>query len=124
MRRALQCLTLGRFVLLERTPEIVVDTTCAVALNRMDSVRLKSREGIYLVAGQKIQIYEADPEQAQERYRVTTLSYTYGFTQRVRAGDEVELLTFHWDRERTAQDPYSLGHLHIGPGLLANPTRI
>ena len=80
MRRAHQCVTLGRFVLLEKTPTMLTNTIYPVALNAMDSVRLKSREGIYLVAGQKIQIYEVTPDQAQGRHRVTTLSYTYGFT--------------------------------------------
>jgi hypothetical protein len=124
MRRALQCVTLGRFTLLERTPDILPDTTYVVALNRMDSVRLRSREGLYLVAGQRIRIYEANPELPQERYRVTTLWYAYGFTQKARDGSEEELIAFHWDRERTAQNPYPLGHLHIGPALLANQTVI
>jgi hypothetical protein len=55
---------------------------------------------------------------------VKTTSYTYGFTQKLRDGAEVELLHFHWERERSTQNPYPLGHLHIGPGLLAHPTPI
>src|SRR4051812_37523265 len=118
MRRALQCVTLGRFVLLEKTRTMQANTIYPVALNDMNSVPLRSREGISLVAGQNIRIYEADPDHVQERYLVTTLWYTYGFIQQDRDGSETELLTFHWDRERTAEHLYPLGHLHIGPGLL------
>jgi hypothetical protein len=124
MRRALQCITLERFVLLEKTPTMRADTIYPVALNEMNSVPLRSREGISLVAGQNIRIYEADPDHVQERYRVTTLWYTYGFTQQTRDGAETELLTFHWDRERMAENLYPLGHLHIGPGLLSGQTAI
>lgn len=125
MRKALQCITLGRFVLLEKTQGIEVGTRYSAALNEMNSVRLKSRNGIYFVAGQTVEIYEWKKDQAQQRYRVKTLAYTYGFTRRI-AGDEeeTELLSFHWVREQSTQKPYPLGHLHIGPGLLASPTPI
>ena len=124
MRRALQCVTLERFVLLEKTPTIRANVIYPVALNEMNSVPLRSREGISLVAGQNIRIYEADPDYVQERYRVKTVWYTYGFTQQARDGSETELLAFHWDRERTPENVYLLGHLHIGPGLLSGQTAI
>jgi hypothetical protein len=124
MRKALQCVTLERLALLERTPSMQTDVIYPVALHDMNSVRLKSRIGVYLVAGQNIRIYEADPRHAQERYRVMTLKYTYGFTHMTTAGKEVELLTFHWSREHSPGDRSPPGHLHIGNGLLADPTVI
>jgi hypothetical protein len=123
MRRALRCITPGRFALLEKTPTVLANTVYPVALHNMNSAPLRSRDNIFLVAGQTIEIYEWKPDEPQERYRVKTLSYTYGFTRR--SGDtEEELLAFHWERERTTRSPYPLGHLHIGSGLLANPTVI
>jgi hypothetical protein len=124
MRKALRCITPGRFALLEKTNGIVANTPYSAALNTMNSVRLKSRDGIYFVAGQTVEIYEWKLDRPQQRYRVKTLSYTYGFTRKVASEEEVELLYFHWVREQSAQNPYPLGHLHIGPGLLANPTVI
>lgn len=56
MRKALQCITLGRFVLLEKTHGIEIGTRYSAALNEMGSVRLKSRDGIYFVAGQTVEI--------------------------------------------------------------------
>src|SRR4051794_22314886 len=102
MRKALQCITPGRFALLEKTNGLLPNTTYSAALNRMDSVRLKSRDGIYLVAGQTIEIYEWKPERPQQRFRVKTLSYTYGFTRNVTGEEEAELLYFHWIREQSS----------------------
>jgi hypothetical protein len=125
MNKALQCISRERFLLLEKTAHIEANTTYSAALNEMNSVPLKSDDGIHLVAGQTIQIYEWKPKHPQQRYRVKTLSYIYGFTQKTRDSDEeVEMLSFHWDRERIGVVRYPLGHLHIGPGLLANPTPI
>lgn len=94
----------------------------AVALNAMNSSPLKSRFGINLVAGQRIEIYDTGSEIAQQRYAVRINAYVYGFTRAGRSGEEVEILHFHWDREPLPGNPYPPGHLHIGKGLLAQPT--
>jgi hypothetical protein len=93
----------------------------SVALNAMNSSPLRSRHGINLVAGQIIEIYETGAEIAQ-RYGVRINAYVYGFTRAGRSGEEVEILHFHWDREPSPGNPYPPGHLHIGQGLLAQPT--
>jgi hypothetical protein len=94
----------------------------AVALNAMNSSPLKSRHGINLVAGQRIEIYETGSDIAQQRYAVKISAYVYGFTRAGQSGEEVEILHFHWDRDPLPGNPYPSGHLHIGQGLLAQPT--
>lgn len=121
-RRALQCIAQGRFSLLERTERLLSGVTLAVTLNAMNSSPLKSRHGINLVAGQRLEIYETGSEFAQQRYAVRINAYVYGFTRPGQSGEEVEILHFHWDRVPSPGNPYPPGHLHIGQGLLAQPT--
>jgi hypothetical protein len=88
---------------------MLANTVYPVALDSMNSARLKSKDNIFLVAGQTIEISESKSDVPRERYRVRTLSYTYGFTRK--SGDsEEELLAFHWERERAVPPPYPLGH--------------
>lgn len=123
MRKALQCISLGRFTLIGRLGRMEANVTYPVALNDMNSARLRSRHGFYFVAGQEVEIYEQDGAEGHERYTVKTLSYVYGFTRKTLHDEqEQEVLQFHWNRERAANNPYPLGHLHIGQGLLAQPT--
>ena len=91
-----------------------------VKLNNLNSVPLKGEPRILLVAGQTVRVEERPPFANQERYSIVTVAYTYGFSV-VRGLHERELLTFHWNRD---QRSVPRGHLHIGRGLLAQPTPI
>lgn len=123
MQEALQCIVLGRFALQERSRTLHTGTAYPVSMNKMNSVSLKSPHRLNLIVGQRIEIYETSALGSRERYAVRVLSYHYGITRKDRnAMVESELLHFHWDREVAAGSLYPPGHLHIGQGLLAQPT--
>lgn len=103
--------------------ELSVETPYAVTLNDSNSVPLKSNPKIFLVAGQVIRIQEWHADVPNERYKVQTLSYVYGFTTRI-DGKEVELLTFQWKRDYDPTSDYPPGHLHIGVGLLSKDSPV
>lgn len=123
MQETLQCIALGRFALQERSRSLQTGTVYPVSLNKMNSVSLKSPHGLNLIVGQRIEIYETGSPGSRERYAVRVLSYLYGISRKDRnAMFESEVLHFHWDREVAAGTPYPLGHLHVGQGILAQPT--
>jgi hypothetical protein len=132
MNKALLCIARQRsFVLKDAiTGEsaigtLTTETEYSVSLNNMYSVPLKSSPKVYLIAGQTIKFYEWNPDVPSERYRVSALSYLYGFTAKPDSeSEEVELLMFQWRREPDPSNDYPLGHLHIGPGLLSKSSLI
>ena len=124
MNKALLCIARQkRFVVKELPTGLVPGKTYPVTLNDMNSVPLRSDPKVYLVAGQRIRVYEWHPGVADEQYRVQAVSYTYAFTMKA-AGNEEELLRFDWAREPDASSPYPSAHLHVGRGLLISPTPI
>lgn len=124
MNKALRCIARQKgFVVKELPVGLVPGKTYPVTLNDMNSVPLTSDPRVYLVAGQRIRVYEWHPDVADEQYRVQAVSYTYAFTTNA-AGNEAELLRFDWEREPDPSSPYPRGHLHVGQGLLASPTPI
>ena len=128
MNGALLCIAKQKsFVVKELPTGLIPEQPYSVALNDMDSVPLQMVDPdaprVYLVAGQTIKIYEWHPSVPKEKYRVQALSYTYAFTTMVEE-HELEILTFQWKRQRTSDDPYPSGHLHVGAAVLAKPTVI
>lgn len=127
LNKALLCMDLQQgFTLTELAEGLQVNTRYAVTLNDMESVPLmlsrkapKHQAPLQLVAGQNIKFYESDAGTAQERFRVRTLSYLYGFTTDIGEASDVEVLAFHWRRE-SGTEPGSRGHLHVGPALMAH----
>lgn len=123
LQQALGCIAPGRFIVRGLTAGLRAESDYIVTLNDMRLVPLKGPFSLRVVAGQVVRFLEERLERGRPRYRVLTVAYTYGFAFSDDRGDH-ELLTFHWNRDRVSPVLFPSGHLHIGRGLLANPTPI
>ena len=117
--QALQCITLARLTLGERT-KIATGVLYTVALNDMDPVPLKGETPMLFSAGLVVRIVEAEGGDPGGRFQVSTARYFYHFS----TTENREVLSFHWTPEASDANAVTFPHLHIGPAIVSGQTAI
>ena len=119
LRQALQCITLTRLTLRERT-KFATGVPYTVALNDMDPVPLKGEIPILLAVGQIVRIIETERGDPRGPFRISTVQYFYQFS----TPENHEVLSFHWTPEGSGANVVTFPHLHIGPAIVSGQTTI